>query len=316
MDLYYAVGFLSLLPIMLAGCSTAVTSHRQDVAAIRLGVTGTIRFHGKFPSRFVVARNVEVWLPRSYDRQSRNRYPVIYMHDGQNVFAPATSFVGVDWAVDETMTRLIAEKRIRPALIVAIWNSADRIAEYMPRKALTIDRDIPSGVAGGRPIQGPIRSDAYLRFIVEELKPFIDSAYRTLSGPGDTFLMGSSMGGLISLYGVFEYPQVFGGAACVSTHWPAGDAAMVTYLGSALPKPGNHRFYFDHGTETLDALYPALQATVDQSVRAAGYVDGVDWTTRVFPGADHSERSWRQRVSAPLIFLLGTHSPRMFRSGR
>jgi enterochelin esterase-like enzyme len=122
--------------------------------------------------------------------------------------------------------------------------------------------------------------------------------------------MGSSMDGLISLYGVLDYPQVFGGAACVSTHWPAGDAAMVGYVQGALPEPGNHRFYFDHGTATLDSLYPPLQAIVDRSMRATGYVEGLDWTTRVFPSADHSERSWRRRVSEPLIFLLGSHSRR------
>jgi predicted alpha/beta superfamily hydrolase len=163
-------------------------------------------------------------------------------------------------------------------VIVAIWNTPDRIAEYMPRKALSRDRDgdVPSGVAGGGPIKRPILSDSYLRFIVEELKPFIDGAYRTRLGREDTFIMGSSMGALISLYAVLEYPLVFGGAACISTHWPAGDSAMVPYLARVLPRPGRHRFYFDHGTATLDSLYPPLQATVDQSMRAAGYVAGVD----------------------------------------
>lgn len=289
---------------LLACHHTAATTFPEPIP---LGITGTIRFHGKFPSRFVAARNIEVWLPPTYAEDRDARYPVIYLHDGQNVFSPATSFLGVDWGVDETMTRLIAERRVRPAIIVAIWNTANRIAEYLPRRPLSRDTDIPSGIAGGGAIKGPIVSDAYLRFIVEELKPFVDSAYRTSSGRSDTFLMGSSMGGLIALYGVLEYPAVFGAAACLSTHWPAAGAAMVSYLPTALPPPGAHRFYFDHGTSTLDSLYPPLQAMVDQSMQSAGYLLGHDWMTRVFPGADHSEQSWRLRVNEPLVFLLGNN---------
>jgi predicted alpha/beta superfamily hydrolase len=213
--------------VALIACRGAMPPSATAPAPIPLGVTGTTRFHARFPSKFVAPRNIEVWLPPMYDQRPHDRYPVIYVQDGQNVFAPATSFVGVDWGVDETMTRLIAERRVRPALIVAIWNTNNRIAEYLPQKALPRDRDIPAGVPGGGTISGPVLSDAYLRFIVEELKPFIDSAYRTQTGPENTFLMGSSMGGLIALYGVLEYPHVFGGAACLSTHWPVGDAATV-----------------------------------------------------------------------------------------
>jgi predicted alpha/beta superfamily hydrolase len=289
----------AVIPFLLAACAGRRSAPAIAAGEIPLGVTGTVRFHQRFPSRFVAARNVEVWLPPAYHARPRDRYPVLYVHDGQNVFAPATSFVGVDWGLDETMTRLVAERRIRPAVVVAIWHSADRTAEYLPRKALTRSGGTRDTIA----VRG--LSDAYLRFLVEELKPYIDSMYRTLPSRDNTFLMGSSMGGLISLYGVLEYPQLFGGAACLSTHWPAGDTATVAYLPSALPKPGNNRFYFDHGTATLDSVYPPLQARVDSAMRTAGYAHGVDWTTRVFPGADHSERSWRNRVSVPLIFLLG-----------
>ena len=117
--------------------------------------------------------------------------------------------------------------------------------------------------------------------------------------------MGSSMGGLISLYALTEYPAVFGGAACLSTHWPAGGGVMIDYLRSALPDPAGHRIYFDHGTATLDSLYPPFQRRADAVMRAAGYVEGRDWVTRVFAGAEHSERAWRVRVEQPLIFLLG-----------
>ena len=306
-----AVSRLRLLvtTVALAGAFVpggAAAQATQPVPGPPLGVTGTVRFYGDFPSKYVAARNVEVWLPPGYERVAGARYPVLYMHDGQNVFAPATSYTKVDWGVDETMTRLIGERKVRPAIVVAVWNTPARMQEYMPQKALASEKDIPSGIPGVPPFQGPILSDAYLRFLVEELKPFIDRTYRTRTGPADTFIMGSSMGGLISVYAMTEYPSVFGGAACLSTHWPAGNGATVAYLRKALPAPATgHRVWFDHGTATLDALYGPYQAQVDDIMRAAGYIAGKNWVTRVYPGADHSERSWRVRVADPLIFLLG-----------
>jgi len=274
------------------------------VAGPPLGVTGTIRFHGAVPSRHVAARNVEVWLPPGYERGTA-RYPVLYMHDGQNVFAPATSYFGVDWAVDETMTRLIAERRVRPAIVVAVWNTPARSAEYMPRRALDLLPDSVRRDPRARAQLDSVRSDGYLRFLVEELKPFVDRTYRTRPGPADTFVMGSSMGGLISAYALTEYPQVFGGAGCVSTHWPAGEGVVVDHLRRALPAPATHRIYFDHGTATLDSLYAPFQRRADAVMRAAGYTEGRNWVTRVFAGAEHSERAWRVRVEEPLVFLLG-----------
>jgi predicted alpha/beta superfamily hydrolase len=140
--------------------------------------------------------------------------------------------------------------------------------------------------------------------MVEELKPFVDRTFRTEPGEAHTFVMGSSIGALISAYAVAEYPGVFGGAACLSTHWPAGDGAVIAYLRGHLPDPASHRFYFDHGTETLDARYAPFQAQMDEVMKAHGYRQGVNWITRVFPGADHSEASWSKRVDIPLAFLL------------
>jgi predicted alpha/beta superfamily hydrolase len=148
-------------------------------------------------------------------------------------------------------------------------------------------------------------ADAYLRFLVDELKPFVDATYRTLPGRDDTFVMGSSMGGLISLYALCEYPQVYGGAGCLSTHWPAGDGIVIDYLAETLPPPGHHKIYFDYGTETLDAQYEPYQRRADQVMRAAGYTEGVEWMTRRFDGAAHDEAAWQARVHVPLEFLLG-----------
>ena len=149
-----------------------------------------------------------------------------------------------------------------------------------------------------------LASDEYLRFLVEELKPFVDARYRTLPGRDDTVVMGSSMGGLISLYALAKYPDVFGGAGAVSTHWPAGDGAMVDWLAAHLPA-GTHRIWFDHGTETLDAGYALYQLRMDAAMQAAGWMRGRDWESRVYEGAAHDEKSWRARVDQPLRFLLG-----------
>ncbi|MDW8466083.1 MAG: alpha/beta hydrolase-fold protein [Chloroherpetonaceae bacterium] len=150
-----------------------------------------------------------------------------------------------------------------------------------------------------------MQSDNYLRFLVEELKPFIDSTYRTRPEQSHTFIMGSSMGGLISLYAICEYPHIFGGAACLSTHFPAADGAVIEYMKSHLPDPATHKIYFDYGTETLDAQYEPYQQRADAVMRQRGFIEGKNWITRKFPGDEHSERAWRKRVHIPLLFLLG-----------
>ena len=150
-----------------------------------------------------------------------------------------------------------------------------------------------------------IISDLYLKFLVTELKPYIDSNYRTRTDRQNTFVMGSSMGGLISAYAITEYPEIFGGAGCVSTHFPLGDGAIVEYLSNKLPDPSTHKIYWDYGTETLDHNYEAYQKLMDSHGYAAGYVEGENWMSRKFEGHEHSERAWRARVHIPLIFLLG-----------
>jgi glycosidase len=269
------------------------------------GITGTLDSYPEMKSRYVDPRRVDVWLPAGYATNAARRYPVIYMHDGQNLFDPALSYIGVDWGVDETMTRLIAEGRVREAIIVGVWNTPKRFAEYMPAKAVT-ESTLPDDWPDMAWIRSQhLQGDDYLRFLAEELKPFIDATYRTLPGRDDTFVMGSSMGGLMSFYALAERPDVFGGAGCVSIHWPLADGLVVDYLARRLPPPGQHRLYFDFGTATLDAGYEPYQRRVDGLMRRAGYRDGADWMTRRFEGAEHSERAWRARVEVPLVFLLG-----------
>ncbi|HEY0503755.1 MAG TPA: alpha/beta hydrolase-fold protein [Lysobacter sp.] len=268
------------------------------VNAPALRATGHVDSYQDVPSAYVPARNVDVWLPPSYATHPKRRYPVLYMHDGQNLFDPALSYTGIDWDVDGTMTKLIGAQRVREAIIVAISNTPLRANEYWPAKA------VPAAVISPEQ-RAQLLSDGYLRFIVEELKPAVDATYRTKPAREDTLVMGASLGGLISAYAMSEYPDVFGAAGGLSTHWPANDGAVIDYLAAHLPPRRTHRFYFDHGTATLDASYAPYQQRMDEVLTRAGWRRGRDFDSRVFEGAEHNERAWRDRVDVPLRFLLG-----------
>jgi alpha-glucosidase len=273
-----------------------------------------------FPSEFVPTRNILVWLPDGYEEGAAagRRYAVLYMHDGDSLFDAASTWNRQEWGVDEALFRLLGEGAVRDVIVVGIPNAgAERAIEYLPQKPFEamaeadrealVDRMHPQL---GRIYTGPIRSDAYLRFLVEELKPYIDGHYATQADRDNTFVMGSSMGGLISLYAISEYPDAFGGAACLSTHWPGGDPGgiafsqqMQEYLKRSLPQPEGHRLWFDYGSEGLDASYREHQAKVDHIVRNREY--GNDrWITYHDPDADHNENAWRARLHHPLKFLL------------
>jgi predicted alpha/beta superfamily hydrolase len=259
-------------------------------------------------TRSIAPRIVDIWCPPSYAHNQHTRYPVIYMHDGQNLFDPAFSYTKVDWGIDEAINRLIATHAIPGAIVVGIWNTAFRQREYIPARPFALPEHAPAlaqfcELANGTPL-----ADEYLGFLTQELKPMIDSTYRTLADREHTFVMGSSRGGLISLYALIEYPHVFAGAGCLSTHWPAGGNMLVDWCGNNLPAAGQHRLYFDYGTETLDATYEPYQQRMDLLVQRAGYRQGRDWLTKKFPGAEHTERAWRDRVDLPLSFLLGCNS--------
>jgi predicted alpha/beta superfamily hydrolase len=275
---------------------------------------GTLDQYPDFPSRHIRPRRVDVWRPSGYAVAS-DPLSVLYMHDGQNVFHHEQSITGIDWGLDETLDKLIAGDQVRPTLVVGIWNTEQRRAEYLPQspfdphegrlalKSLYVALDDKE--PDPKLYENGPDSDAYLRFLAEELKPFIDQNYHTTLEQAQTFIMGSSMGGLVSLYAVCQYPELFGGAGCLSTHWPAVGAVIDGYLTTALPSPGRHRFYFDYGTATLDSLYEPYQQRVDAVLATRGYTSGRDWITRRFEGAEHNEAAWRERLHIPLRFLLG-----------
>ena len=259
--------------------------------------------HADFSSETVKPRHIDVWTPPDYD-DSSDRYPVIYMHDGQNLFHADLSFSGVPWGVDQTAARMAELGQIRMPIIVGIWNTDQRVPEYMPQKPLRAAPTLVSKRFEKR-YGGPAVSDAYLRFMVDELKPFIDATYRTLPEQPHTFVMGSSMGGLISLYALCEYPHVFSGAACLSTSWTVAGGVFIPYLRRAIPSPDAHNVYFDYGSEARIATYEYYQKQVNKLFRSAGYRNNRSWTSRRFPGADHSEQAWHDRIDEPLLFLLG-----------
>jgi len=264
-----------------------------------------LEHHDPFPAERVSPRRVDVWLPPAYDAETDRRFPVMYMHDGQNLFDPDHSYIGEHWGIAETMIRLIEEDDVPETIIVGVWNSERRLQEYMPEKPYSDLEgqqfaDIFLHKYEGEPI-----SDDYLGFLVKELKPFIDKTYRTLPAAAHTDVMGSSMGGLITLYAICEYPDVFGGAGCLSTHWPLGRPTALAYLADHIPDPTSHKLYLDYGDEALDPHYEPYQSDVENLLLRSGYEREVNLMTRKFAGHEHSERAWRERVHLPLVFLLG-----------
>lgn len=279
--------------------------------------SGIIERIDSFPSRFVTSRNIDIWLPDGYS--SQKKYAVLYMHDGQMLFDSAITWNHQEWKVDEVAATLIKNKLVRDFIVVGIWNGGTtRHSDYFPQKpyewlnATDKDTIIAQLQRAGRTKNGfqPV-SDNYLRFIAKELKPYIDKQYSVYKDRGNTFIAGSSMGGLISLYAICEYPKVFGGAACLSTHWigifsaennPIPNA-FFQYISHHLPNPKNHKLYFDYGDQTLDAFYPPIQKEVDHILITKGFTER-SWKTIFFEGDDHSEKSWSKRLKIPLTFLL------------
>lgn len=224
-------------------------------------------------------RDIVVWLPIGYNAQKNpdKKYPVLYMHDGQNIMDPKTAFVGKDWRVDETVMKLIKQKKIKEIIVVGVYNSPDRLDEY-------------SWSEKGR---------NYLNFLVSELKPIIDANYKTLPEKEKTAIMGSSMGGLISFYAAWNYPEVFSMAGCLSSSfYYNNDKSIKTveeYDGHKKPI----KFYLDHGE---DGALRGQRMFVELSKK--GYVIGQDIDYFYSPGAEHNEKEWAARLERPLVYFF------------
>jgi predicted alpha/beta superfamily hydrolase len=277
---------------------------------------GTLTNIVAFPSKHISARNIDIWVPDIPGYTGP--YAVIYMQDGQKIFKNKQSEDGQEWGISETLSGLMKKNTIIPCMVVGIWNAGVyRVPEYFPQKAFENlpqqFKDLAKQFATARGLDGTgIQSDAYLKFLTEELKPYIDSLYPTAPDQKNTFIAGSSMGALLSIYAICEYPEVFGGAACLSTHWPGLFShdnnpipdAIFDYMKDNLPKAGKHKLYFDYGTESLDALYEPYQKQMDKILKAKGYTSD-DWITKKFDGEGHNQMAWRKRLHIPMSFLLG-----------
>ncbi len=279
---------------------------------------GEIKRIENFESKYITSRNIDVWIPEDYSELQK--YSVLYVHDGQMLFDPENSWNKQAWNIDDVVSELSKSNKIKKVIIVGIWNGGEtRHSDYFPQKPYeflsTIQKDTIN--AQLRRSHIPIKksfypqSNDYLKFLIEELKPYVDSTYSVYSDRKNTYIMGSSMGGLISVYAICEYPEIFGGAACLSTHWagtftlnnnPIPDA-FIKYLSKSLPSPRSHKIYFDYGDQTLDKLYPEIQKKIDKLMTIKGY-DENNWITKFFPGENHSEDAWGKRLNVPLEFLL------------
>jgi enterochelin esterase-like enzyme len=281
-------------------------------------ISGRLQRLENFPSKYVSSRNIDVWLPANYN--DTVKHAVLYMHDGQMLFDPEQTWNHQAWNVDDVASTLQSQHQTQAFIVVGIWNSGStRHQEYFPQKPFEKLTDLEKDSvffrlkkAGKCKDTFLPQSDLYLQFLVEELIPYIDYHFAVRHDRQSTFMAGSSMGGLISIYGLCEYPEIFGGVACLSSHWPGTYSlennplpnAFLNYLDEKLPPPGQHKIYFDCGDQTLDALYPALQKRVDSLLIEKKYTL-INQLSYYSPGDEHNEVAWNKRLPGALKFLIG-----------
>lgn len=255
----------------------------RDSCEKKPGITGDYEFIESVSSEFLEQnRNVIVWLPPSYNH-TNNHYPVLYMHDGQNVFDHLTSSFGSEWRIDEIVTDLITREMINEIIVVAVYNTTDRSAEYAPTK----------------------KGNHYTRFMIEELMPMVNGRYRTKTGPENTAVMGSSLGGLIAFDLAWENPEVFGKAGCLSPAYLVNKDEILKRVKKDKSAYKNVKFYMDCGTLGVDKeILPGYRKMI-KILHKKGYVDDVNLLVFEDAGADHTEAAWAGRVHKPLLFFFG-----------
>lgn len=306
--------------------------------------TGHIESLGQIDSRHVEPRAVQVWLPPGYHEPANRRWPVLYLHDGQNVFDARAA--GAEWMVDETAQRLAMAGRIDAPIIVAVDSTRRRADDYTPtRITLPAER---TGTGQAQTLGG--QAPAYARFLIDELKPLIDARYRTLSGPQHTAVGGSSLGGLVSLWLALEHPRHFGAAWVVSPSlwwddgWPLRTVLALPDAAPASSSTGTvPRLWLDMGAQegpgAIEAARNLRDALMSRGWRAATLAASGGQAGEARAGAEssarisaesapasalthsptlaytedaeggHDELSWAGRVEAMLIFLYGRGAP-------
>ena len=249
-------------------------------------ITGTVKYHRGMKGAGLQDRDVIVWLPPDYETDKNTRYPVVYMHDGQNVFDPATSSFGVDWQIDETADALIKKKSIPPLIVVGIYNTSDRFKEYTPGE----------------------KGNAYVDFVVNTVKPFIDTSYRTKRDRQNTVVGGSSAGGIVSFMIVWEHPEIFSKAICMSPAFKSPSSLTMNFdyvkVVKGSKKRDNVFFYVDNGGVGLESQ---LQPGIDEMIGALkekGYKERKDFVYLVDSTARHFEADWAKRFPNALMLVL------------
>lgn len=292
-----------LLWLILAGCGGS----RQPSPS-------EIRHHAGVPTQDSLQRKLDVYLPPGYADRPDQRYPVVYLFDGQALFHPDSSKLGAAWEIDELLDSLISGGHMEPCVVAGFWSTPRRIVEYMPGKGF---EQLPDSLKQlFMQYYAAPESDWLLKILVEDIVPFVNKEYRTKADPGSTIIGGSGSGGLMALYAISEYPEVFGGAICMSTHWPltgadkypAATRIMVEAMGAGLPDPQGHKIYFDYGTVGGETMYEPYQQQMDFLMEQRGYVQDRNWVTRKIEGGETTPQSWGARFYIPLQFMLSGKS--------
>lgn len=269
---------------------------------VQTHLVGDIRVHKQFYSRYLeFERDIIVYLPPSYKSQPHRRYPVLYMHDGNNVMDPRTSFAGVAWEVNNTVERLVRENLMDEIIVVGVYNTPARMYEYTWTQ-MVIDGTVPQGGHGKK----------YARFLAKELKSFVDKSYRTLSDRQNTAIMGSSLGGLINFYIGRHYYDVFGKIAMMSPSFWWGNGIVYKHIQNYTR---NLKIWMDMGVFECGADQPDANSQTLRMTRRMrdlflhlGYREDVDFRYFEDPHGHHNEYSWARRLHRPLLFFFGKTS--------
>jgi predicted alpha/beta superfamily hydrolase len=256
-----------------------ITKWRDDNTPNSI-ITGNIEYHRDFYSpELDNYRDITVWLPPSYFENIEKKYPVLYLNDRQNVFDPSTSFLGIDWQLDETVTDLIYSCKMKEIIMIGINNTDDRVAEYSPKQ----------------------NSERYIKFLRETVKPFIDSSYRTLIEAKNTAIMSSSMGGIISFHLAWEYPDVFSMAGCLSPAFLVDNKEIIKRVQKTKgQKP--IKLVILNGSVSLEA---ELQPAITDMVNSLEDKEFEHLVYKIFEGAEHNEPAWAKQVEIPLLYFFG-----------
>ncbi len=244
-------------------------------------ITGNVNYHKNIKYKFLVERDLIVWLPPNYEASKEN-YPVLYMHDGQNIFDPKTSAFGIDWQIDEAAESLIKQGEISPIIIVGIYNSKNRSAEYLPSDTSLV----------------------YMKFITEKIKPMIDSLYRTKPEREFTATGGSSAGGTIAMNLLWNYNNIFSKAICMSPAFKINKIDFVSQVNDYGGIKKDFKLYIYNGGISLEKrLQPGIEKMIE-ILESKGYKEHKDFIFVINGQANHNESAWADAIPYSLKWLF------------